>query len=118
MDQDRPLTSEEMIRRARADLEQRHVVQPPALDRERIAAALEDEPEPASPTPRRTVSALPEQQKPRRPQRIARPTSRRPDDGFGEWEPSNRAGLRAAIALGLVLAGFIGFLRAAFSSVG
>lgn len=118
MDQDRPLTSEEMIRRARAELAQRHVERPPTVDRERIAAALDDEPELESPTPRRTVPAFPEQQKPRRPQRVAPPTARRSDDGFGGWEPANRAGLRAAIALGLVLAGFIGFLRAAFSSVG
>lgn len=107
---ERPLTSDEMIKQAREDLADRPEVSELNIDRDAIAEQVEK----AMPSPRELTQ--PDRPR-RRPERRVRRESR-PPAGFGDADARAQRGVAIAVALALLIAGLAAFLAVAAGSGG
>ena len=121
MSDDRPLSSEEMIKRAREQLDDRpdvtHLTGTDEEQRRRIEAMAEEETpslEKVIAAPRTTPRRERRVDRPRRERRVARPR-RAPPQGFGEVPPQSRVAVVIGLALallGLAVAALVAFASA------
>ena len=93
MADDRPLTSEEMIRRAREDLAQASKIPTPDVEEASADTELDDEPDSDDPEPFTTARA----QRPSRPTRRSRPLP--PDPFSGSSRPRRQQTTPPAVAI-------------------
>jgi hypothetical protein len=109
---DRPLSSEEMIKRARADLDQRPSLPEMGIDHSQIRDQVEEEMPSvdelvAAPRPSNRPSAV----RPRTPRRRMTRAERRPPAGFGDARRSGAGNaIAVAVAMALVVLGAAVFL--------